>query len=152
MEPKIPQWRFSRGPKRRDSGIPNTSRSESLHRSESELVFDGSGDKRNTVRRYIKASTLLEEELTRRRRESDTFRLPDLKLEEQGFSDPRIRDKINKALEVWGGSIKDRTAWDKLSRVVQCMLVALTPVAKHIHELPSREPVTAIRLPSVYSL
>lgn len=153
MEPKRPQWGFSKRPKRRDSTSPTTSRSDSFHRSEPELVFDDSGDKRNAVREYIKASSLLEEELKRRRRESDSFGLPDLELEEDGFSDLRIRDKINKALEARRDSVKDPTAWAKLRHVLYCMIVALTPVAKHIQELPIREPVRAIPqcFPSVYA-
>jgi hypothetical protein len=101
--------------------------------------FKGSGGKRNYVRQYINAAALLDEELKRHRGEWGSFKFPDLQVQDAGFYDPKIRAKIHGALDAHRSSIKDRGEYAKVTHVIDCMLIGLTPIAKRVPTHGSNE-------------
>ena len=117
--------------KGRETLSPAPSPMSSQDNQASQAVNNDYDDRQRALNRYKKAVDRLKEVIKIRKGPWASSDFEEISDEPEGFDDSRFKNKINTILISREKSIKDRKGWSKFTNAVECVFIALSPLAKN---------------------
>jgi hypothetical protein len=91
-------------------------------------------DTQRTKERYVAATKLLQEAISKRSRKWGSFEFTQLTGEPKDFNDTTFLTKINQVLDSQTDG-KSKSAWEKCKRTIECAFLTMSPFAKFLLEV-----------------